>query len=514
MDDMDAPDLVLTNAHALTLDHARPRADAIAVRGGRIAWVGACGGSLPILPPHTQIIDCGGQTIVPGFIDAHCHILAYASALTAVDCGADAVLSISDIVDIIRLRAQSTPRGDWIRAVGYREFDLQEKRHPTRRDLDAAAPHHPVRLNHRSGHACVLNSLALQRVGIHAATEEPLGGTIARDLDTAEPNGLLLEMSDFLDARIPRLSAAEIDKGVALANRRLLAAGVVSVHDATPVNSVERWDAMWRRRESGKFTPSVVMMAGADRIDGFADRGLSYGNGDGDGELALGHAKIMLTQSGGRLFPAPDELSGIVAAAHARGFPVAIHAVESDAVDAAAHALAANRAPGLRDRIEHVSECPPHTLDALRNARPVVVTQPGFIDESASRYLAELGAASKWLYRLGALAKSGLIVAASSDAPASRPDPLTAMRAAVTRRDQAGATLNAGEGVSAMQALRMYTTAAAYAACQEADRGSIAPGKRADLAVLSANPIAVPSERLGEIKVTTTIIGGRIAWRM
>ena len=513
MDDMDAPDILLTNAHALTLDRARPRADTIAVRGGRIAWVGACGGSLPILPPHTQVIDCGGQTIVPGFIDAHCHILAYASALTAVDCSATAVSSISDIVNAIRQRAQSIPRGAWIRAAGYREFDLQEKRHPTRRDLDAAAPHHPVRLNHRSGHACVLNSLALQRIGVHAATEEPPGGTIARDLDTAEPNGLLLEMSDFLDARIPRLSAAELDKGVALANRRLLAAGVVSVHDATPANSVERWDAMRRLRESGIFTPSVVMMAGADRIDGFADRGLSYGSGDA-GALALGHAKIMLTQSGGRLFPSPAELSDIVAAAHARGFPVAIHAVESDAVDAAAHALAANRAHGRRDRIEHASECPPHTLEALRKARAVVVTQPGFIDESASRYLAELGVASKWLYRIGALAKSGLIVAASSDAPASRPDPLAAMRAAVTLRDQVGTTLNAGEGVSAMQALRMYTTVAAYAACQESDRGSIAPGKRADLAVLSANPIAVPPEVLGEIKVTMTIVGGRIAWRM
>ena len=222
----------------------------------------------------------------------------------------------------------------------------------------------------------------------------------------------------------------------------------------------------------------------------------------------------MLTQSGGGLNPAPDDLSDIVAAAHARGFPVAIHAVESDAVDAAAHALASNRARGMRDRIEHASECPPHTLDALRRARPVVVMQPGFIHESASRYLAELGAASKWLYRIGAIAESGLIVAAGSDAPASRPDPLTAMRAAVTRRDQAGAMLNAGEGVSAMQALRMHTAAAAYAACQEADRGSLAPGKRADLAVLSANPIAVPPDRLGEIKVTMTIVGGRITWRM
>ena len=512
MDDMNAPDLVLTNASALMLDGARPSADTIAVCGGRIAWVGDCGGSPPILPSHTQIIDCGGQTIIPGFIDAHCHILAYASALTAVDCSAPAVSSISDIIDAIRLRAQPTPRGDWIRAVGYREFDLREKRHPTRLDLDAATPYHPVRLNHRSGHACVLNSLALDRIDIRADTEEPPGGTIARHLDTAEPNGLLLEMSDFLDARIPRLTDADLDKGVALANRRLLAAGVVSVHDATPANSVARWDAMRRLRESGRFTPSVVMMAGADRIDGFADRGLSYGSDDG--ALALGHAKIMLTQSAGSLHPATDELSDIVAAAHARGFPVAIHAVESDAVDAAAHTLAANRAPGLRDRIEHVSECPPHTLEALRRARAIVVTQPSFIHESASRYLAELGAAAKWLYRIGAIAESGLIVAASSDAPASRPDPLSAMRAAVTRRDQAGAMLNASEGVSAMQALRMHTIAAAYAACQEADRGSIAPGKRADLVVLSANPIAVPPERLGEIKVTMTIINGRIAWRM
>ena len=177
------PDIALVNGNVLTLDGVRPFADTVIVRRGRIRWVGKRRNLSPAVLAAAEIIDCGGRTVVPGFIDAHCHILAYAASLEAVDCSPSAVSGIDDIVREIGRVAEVTPRGDWIRATGYSDFDLREKRHPNRRDLDLASPHHPVRLNHLSGHACVLNSLALERVGIGADTEEPAGGTIARDLD-------------------------------------------------------------------------------------------------------------------------------------------------------------------------------------------------------------------------------------------------------------------------------------------------------------------------------------------
>ena len=515
---MPAPgSLALTNARLPTLPRARSRPDAIVARNGKIAWIGDTRHIPPSALSGATPIDCNGATILPGFIDAHCHILAYAASLLAVDCSPRAVSSIAEIARAIRRRAAQTPAGEWIRATGYSDFHLAEKRHPTRRDLDAAAPDNPVRLNHRSGHACVLNGAALARIGIRADTPEPPGATIARELDTALPSGLLLDMDDFLDDRIPRLAPADLRRGIALANRRFLAAGITTAHDATPTNSPARWRTLTRLVQSREFAPSLMIMPGATRLPEFARAALTYGSQqalkDTPATATLGHAKFMLTQSGGNLYPSYDDLSHAIAAAHRQGFPAAIHAVEATAVHAAATALAANPTPALRDRIEHASECPPATLDALRKARPVIVSQPNFIHDSGDRYLAELGEQSHWLYPFRTLAKSGLTLAASSDAPVTHPDPLSAIRAAVTRRASSGEILEPAERVSATYAIAMHTSAAAYAACQENDRGAIAPGMRADLVALNHDPTTLPPDRLSDLRVTMTIIGGNIAWQ-
>ncbi len=448
---------------------------------------------------------------MPGFIDAHCHVLAYAASLIAANCTPEAVSTIDDIIQVVRQRAQRTPNNDWVRATGYSEYDLNEKRHPTRWDLDRAAPNNPVRLTHRSGHACVLNSAALSHVGIGLDTEEPPGGTIARDLNTAEPNGLLLDMDAWLEELIPPLSDAEIREGVSKACGQFLAQGVTAVQDATPSNSLTRWSALRRLKAGKAFTPALSIMPAAGRLDEFIARELRFGGGD---EIArLSQAKIMLTYSGGSLFPPENDLHAVIQHAHGHGFPVAIHAVETEAVIAAAKAIEANRTPGLRDRIEHASECPPHALEALLNAMPIVVSQPRFIHDSGSRYLDEFGADADLLYRFKTLTDAGVVVAAGSDAPVSRPSPLVAMHAAVTRRSVLGEIIGIGERVTPMRALAMHTSAAAYAASMEAAAGTITPGKRADLVILSRYPAGASPEAFLDAKVTTTIINGRIVWQ-
>lgn len=505
------PNIALVNGNVLTLDGAQPFADAVLIRRGRIRWVGERRNLSAAVLAVAEIIDCGGRTVVPGFIDAHCHILAYAASLEAVDCSASVVSGIDDILREIGRAAEVTPRGDWIRATGYSDFDLREKRHPTRRDLDLASPLHPVRLNHRSGHASVLNSLALERVGIGADTEEPPGGTIARDLEDGKPSGLLLEMSDWLDGRIPPMNEGRLREAVSQASRTFLSQGVTCAVDATPSNSVDRWKSLRRMRKERDFVPSLHLMPGADRIDDFLRTGLRFGEGD---SLALvGHAKIVITRSGGRLHPRIDELRAIIEHAHSSGFPVAIHAVEADAVTAAAEALAVNRAPALRDRIEHASECPPDALDALLRASPVVVSQPRFIRDSGLRYLRELGADARRLYRFKTFVSSGLALAASSDAPVSAPSPLAGMRAAITRQAESGEVVGEEEGLTAMQALEMHTKSAAYSVCAEDMAGTIAVGKRADIAILSADPTGIAPERLPDVSVTMTIVNGEVVWQ-
>lgn len=504
------PDIALVNGNVLTLDAAHSHADAVLIRGGRIVWVGERRELSPTLLAAAKVIDCGGQTVIPGFIDAHCHVLAYAASLTDVDCSPGAVSSVDDILREIGRRAEVTPWGEWIRAAGYSEFDLCERRHPTRWELDRAAPSHPVRLNHRSRHASVLSSIALERVGITNASEEPPGGTIARDLSNGKPNGLLLEMDDWLDERIPHIEESQLDDAICLASQKFLSQGITSVTDATASNDIGRWNTLARLATSGIFAPNLSVMAGVSHLNDFQIAEIGFGKGDES--CRLGHAKIMLTRSGGKLHPQPEALSSIIASAHARGFPVAIHAVEAEAVIAAAKALDANRKAGLRDRIEHVSECSPDALTALLQANPVVVSQPRFILDSGARYLGELGTDARWLYRFATLIDSGMTLAASSDAPVSLPAPLRAMHAAVTRKALTGELLGESEGLTATQALEMHTRNAAFATCSEGDVGSIVPGKKADIAILSEDPTNVTHERLLEVQTTMTILGGRVAW--
>ena len=485
----------------------RPRAELVAVREGRVSWVGS-GDDLPAMKASgVRLIDCEGQTLVPGFIDAHCHVLALASRLLAVDCGPSVVSSIADTQAAIRGRAATTSPGKWIRAGGYDEFKLRERRHPTRWDLDAAVPDHPVRLDHRSGHAMVLNGAALAAVGISSGTPDPPDGVIERDLDSGQPTGVLFDMDSFLDGRIPRLSESELDEGVRLADRLLLSRGITSVQDATPSNSPERWDLLGRLKQDGCLTPRVTVMVGYKHVDGFLERGLGPRGGDHD--LDVGAVKVMLAAEGDRLSPSRDELAATVRSAHEAGFQVAVHAVEAGAVLVAAEVLDGSR----RDRVEHCSECPPEVLDKLRDSGAVVVTQPRFIYDSGARYLSEVPEGMQpWLYRMRSLQEAGLVVAAGSDAPVSEPDPLLGMYAAITRRAESGEVVGPTEGVGAEAALAMHTANAAYAARRESERGTIEVGKLADFALIDRDPTAVEPEDLLNAKVNLTVIGGRVAW--
>ena len=220
----------------------------------------------------------------------------------------------------------------------------------------------------------------------------------------------------------------------------------------------------------------------------------------------------MLTLTSGRLLPDPETLRESVATAHDLGFPVAIHAVESEAVAAAAEALAANRTRGLRDRIEHASECRPHALEAMLKARPVVVTQPGLLHESGDRYLAESGDDTRWLYRFKTLFDYGIVLAASSDSPVTAPNPLLGIHAAVSRQSPSGAIVGPKERLTTKQALTVHTRNAAYAVGREKETGTISVGKRADLAVLSHDPTQLEPAALLGVRVTATIVNGEIVW--
>jgi hypothetical protein len=259
------------------------------------------------------------------------------------------------------------------------------------------------------------------------------------------------------------------------------------------------------------------MMFGIDALSQFQESGLA--SGSGDSQLCLGGVKILLNETTGQLQPPQPELNQQAFSAHQAGFQLAIHCVEPSTVEAAIAALeyVSSQLPlaGRRHRLEHCSECSSQLLKRLIKIKAMVVTQPPFIYYSGERYLATLPPTElRWLYRIKSFLGGGLMVAASSDSPVAPANPLVGIYAAVTRRAESGQYLLPEERISAQQALAMYTTNAAYASFEESVKGSIAPGKLADLVVLSADPLKSPPEQLKDIRVEMTVIDGKVVWEV
>jgi len=512
---MPTADIILQNASVITLEPGQPRVEAVAIKGDSILLVASREEVESLNGAGTRVIDCQGKTVVPGFNDAHCHIFSFVRQLLSLDLSPASVSSIGDIKAVIRRQAQNAPSGEWITGTDYNEFYLAEKRHPNRWDLDEVAPNHPVLLTHRSLHACVLNSRALSLAGITSETPEPTGGIMDRDLNTGEPNGLLFEMVGYLRERVlPPLSETEIRKGINLVSQHYLSLGITSVQDATVVNDFRRWETINRMKKAGGLKSRVSMMLGIEALPEFQERGITFGSGDN--QLRLGAIKIMLHEATGEQQPPQSELNSQVSYTHQAGFQVAIHAIEQSSVEAAIIALENNQSQfgsGKRHRIEHCSQCPPRLLERLCRLEAVVVTQPPFLYYSGERYLSTLPAGQlKWLYRIGAFHRSGLMVAGSSDSPVVPANPLVGMYAAVTRLAESGQRILPGEGISPGEALAMYTTNGAYVSFEEAIKGSLAPGKLADIVILSDDPLKYPPDRMMDIGVELTIIGGEVVW--
>ena len=513
---MPVADLILKNASVITMDARQPWAEMVAISGDRILLVAADDELESVSGANTRVVDCAGGVVVPGFNDAHCHIISFIRKLLGIDLSPSAVCSIADIKEAIRLRARNTPPGRWLSGTGYNEFYLAEKRCPTRWDIDEVAPDHPVILSHRSLHACVLNSMALTMAGITAETPEPPGAVIGRDLHTGEPNGILLEMLGYLRERVlPPLSQDELDEGAALANKHYLSCGITSLQEATVNNNYGRWRTYQGFIEAGRLQGRIYVMPGARFRSQFQDAGLVTGSGDDD--LRLGSLKVMLSETSGQSQPSQAVLNRMALDAHQAGFQLAFHAIREETVAAAVSALeyvhSRSSIAGRRHRIEHCSECPPYLLERLAKLAVLVVTQPPFLYYSGERYLATVPASQlPWLYRIKSLLRSGLIVAGSSDSPIVPNNPLVGMYAAVTRKTRSGQIILPHEGITAEQALAMYTTNAAYASFEDGMKGSVSRGKLADLVVLSDNPLRVPVEQIKDIKVEMTIIGGKVVW--
>jgi len=428
------------------------------------------------------VLDAAGGALLPGLHDHHIHLLALAAADASVPCGPPRVRCLAALRDALRTGGGSGDEDGWIRGVGYHESIVGDL---DRKILDDLAPDRPLRIQHRSGAMWVMNSLAVDRLGLDAGVDRP---GVQRDA-TGRATGRLFRLDAWLRERLEDRAPP----GLAEVSRRLASFGVTGLTDATAENASPELCAFVAAAERGELLQRLRVMGGPDLPSPTHTR------------VERGAVKVRLDETE---LPALEELHRIIEAAHVEARSVAFHCVTRAELVLAATALAAAGCrPG--DRIEHAAVTPPDALELLAALPLTVVTQPGFIHERGDAYLVDVEIRDRpWLYRCGGFLRASVPLGGSTDAPFGDPDPWAAMRAAVDRRTEGGATIGEDEKLSPEQALALFTSPPGRPG---AAPRPISVGAPADLCLLD-RPWSAARSELPSKAVVATIRAGESIW--
>ena len=529
--------MVLRNGNVVTLDAARPTAQAIALAQGRIQAVGSDAEVGALAGPRTEQIDLGGRTVLPGFIDAHAHVWHVGHELAKVDLSRCA--SILDVLQAVKERARTTPRGAWIEVSGmWHESALAERRFPTRRELDSAAPEHPVYLPRGTRFFAVANSRALQLAEIDERTPQPDGGEFQRDPVTGELTGLLLQPPAFdrVKRLLPGQAADHHEQAIRRGGRLFARTGVTSVVDpALGPAAMRAYQQLWAAGDLKLRTNMIAILDMSVPLaltrEQLLTRVEAWGpySGFGDEMLRLGAMKMFVdgfvetawlkegyandpSSHGVQAVPR-DVLEEVLRAASRNNWQVAVHCVGDAAVELALDAFeAADQEQSIRARrwsLIHAVFASPSAMQRAKRLAVVVSAQQLLVYAFSASMLTCWGEERMervsphrtWL-------DHGLVVAAGSDVVPF--DPLIGIWSMVTRETRASGVIGAGERITREEALRMYTQNAAYLTFEEEMKGSIEAGKLADLVVLGGDPLTCAEDEIKSLPVCTTILGGSV----
>lgn len=524
-------DLILRNGIVHSL--ASPaNATAVAVSGDAIVALGGDQEMLALGGATTRVIDLGGRCVVPGLIDAHVHLSWFGLSLLRVRL--DGATSLQECLQrVAQTLAAGLQPGQWIRGSGWNHNDWTQAHFPNRFALDSVAPANPVILTRKDGHSIWVNTLALTLAGVSAASADPAGGTIDRDPATGEPTGVLRENAmQLVEHIVPTPGPAELEQALLLAQEQALAAGLSGVHT---MEGPDVFAALQRLDAQGKLVLRVCQAIAKDHLDEAIGLGLRSGFGNNrlriggvklfaDGSLGSATAALLDDYSGapgqrGVVTLPKDELSVLVHSAVAAGIAPVVHAIgdraNRDVLDVFEESIAAGASPALRFRIEHVQLL--HPDDIARFARLGVVASMQPTHCTSDRYMAMRlwGERSRYAYAWRSLLQSGAALAFGSDCPVETISPLAGIHAAATRQradEPDSAPWYPEECLSPEQALRAFTRGAAYASGEEQTKGSLAPGRLADMTVLSRDILAIPPQEIMSCAVDMTIVGGKIAF--
>jgi predicted amidohydrolase YtcJ len=537
-------DLILKNANIYTVDERNPHAQAVAVKGDKILFVGSDANVQKYAGSNTRVLDLKGATVLPGLTDSHYHFLGVGARELSFNL--EGTASLDDLLARVKERVASAKPGEWIVGRGWIETFWKPPIFPTRSDLDKVSPNNPVILGRADGHAAVANSAALKIAGIDRHTPNPFGGEISRDKG-GEPNGMLLDHAQALvRSHVPSAAAPDPEQAALAADKRSLMLGWCEIQD--PGGS---WDdvAVYRKLyEQGTLKIRIykAVYGPGPQADRLLQEGAQMGAFDhhltirsikviSDGALGPRSAALLAPYSddpstSGFLTVKADSLRPMLIEALKRGIQVETHAIGDranrfilDEYERAFRAVpvAERRVIDPRWRVEHAQIVNPADLPRFAKLGVIPSMQP-------SHAIGDLFFAPRRLgmerlngaYAWQSMIKSGVVVPGGSDAPVERGEPMIEFYAAVARRPlpsrAAGASLQGWHPEEAMtrdQALKAFTIWPAYAAFEEDLKGSITPGKLADFTVLSADIMKVPEPEILNTKNLLTIVGGQIVYQ-
>ena len=517
-------DLILTNGKIITVDDEFSILNTVVVDDGRIIETG--GAELALKYQSDETVDLQGKVLMPGFNDSHTHIRGRPQRY--IELGD--VSSISEIQDLIRTKITEIGEGEWVTGYGWSEDELEEGRRPLRADLDAAAPNNPVILTRAGGHSAVVNSSALNRADVTLATPQPEGGVIERGQD-GQLNGVIRERQELVGRLVPDSTYEELIASLETNLNDLLRLGITSITDASkPPGQFAMWEELYGTAKL-PLPRSQVQFQWFD-VDGIND--VKARVGKGTDFLKIGPIKVFA--DGGFTGPAaytlepyrnqgeyrgylnmpPRELAAHLNEIHDAGWQIGIHAIGDAAivmvVNILADALERNPREDHRHYLNHFSMRPPElTMDLMAEHQIHITQQPNFTYTLEGRYVDNLDG---WRLQHNNPLRSpmdhGIKVAISSDIlPIG---PMVGIYAAVTRKGMTGTVYGADEAITREEAIRAYTATGAYLNFEEDIKGSIEPGKFADMIVLSDDILSVTDEQIMDIQVLGTYVDGKLVY--
>jgi predicted amidohydrolase YtcJ len=521
-----APDLVLVNGRVYTIDDAQPRAEAFAVKSGRFLAVGSSDEVRNLVGRGTQVIDAGGMTVVPGFIDAHCHASGIAEL---VNVNAN-VGSIAEIQEAMRRRAAETPSGHWVIASMYDDTKLREGRPITRADIDAAVPNHPAVVAHRGGHTSVYNSEAFRLAGITAQTPQPEAG--AYYVENGELTGRVAGAARNVFNRVGQ--GTEITReirqaGVKLMSEQMTAAGITSVHQTgTDARGMTALQDAYHAGEM-RFRMYAFPQGRGDLYRQLREAGIRTGFGDewlrigavkfsADGSASERTMRMSTPYVGrpgdfGILYMTQEEIHEAVEEAHRSGFQIGIHANGDETIAMVLNAYERVQErwprPDARHRIEHCSLVNESLLRRIAAGGVIPTPFWTYIYYHGEKWGEYGDEKMNWMFAHRSFLDHGIPVPGASDYGPGPFEPMMAIQSMVTRRDYRGRVWGPKQRITVEEALRVGTRNGAHASFEEHQKGTITAGKLADFVILGQDPHEVDPNTIKDIPIVRTVVGGR-----